>query len=125
MENKGRMIVNKEGILSQTNEVDITKFDKLVTLEGEVMEGRIVLQPLPQKEKTISGIIIPNGTGEFRCAVIIAYKDSKFKRGDVVALKLSDFPGGMPPMVDFLEERPCVILFESFIWYKYAFRFED
>ena len=125
MDTKGRMIVDKAGLLLQTNEIDITKFDKLVKLEGDAMEGKIILQPLPQKEVTISGIIIPNGTGEFRCAVIAAYKDSKFKRGDIILLKLSDFPGGMPPTVDFVEDKPCIILFESFIWYKYAFRFEE
>jgi hypothetical protein len=124
-EPKGRLAVNSEGLLAETNELDITKIDKLAKLEGEVQEGRIVLQPLPQKEKIIGGIILPGVLGEFRCAVITSYPNSKFKRGDVVALKLSDFPGGMPPQVDFLEGVPCTILFESFIWYKYAYRIED
>ncbi len=122
---KGRLAVDKDGLLAETNELDITKIDKLAKLEGEVSEGRIVLQPLPQKEKTIGGIILPNVLGEFRCAVITSHPTSKYKRGDVIALKMSDFPGGMPPQVDFLEGAPCTILFESFIWYKYAYRIED
>ena len=112
-------------MLAETNELDITKIDKLAKLEGEVSEGRIVLQPLPQKEKSIGGIILPTVLGEFRCAVMLSHSTSKYKRGDVVALKLSDFPGGLPPQVDFLEGIPCTILFESFIWYKYAYRIED
>ena len=128
---KGRLAVDKDGMLAETNELDITKIDKLAKLEGEVSEGRIVLQPLPQKEKTIGGIILPDVVGEFRCAVMCSHSTSKYKRGDVIALKLSDFPpslkypGGEPPRVDFLEGHPCVILFESFIWYKYAYRIED
>lgn len=121
----GRLGVAQDGSLVQTNELDITKIDKLAKLTGEVSEGRIVLQPLPQKEKVISGIILPSVLGEFRCAVICSHSTSKYKRGDVVALKLSDFPGGMPPQVDFLEGVPCTILYESFIWYKYSYRIED
>lgn len=124
-EAKGRLGVDKDGSLIETNELDITKIDKLAKLEGEVVEGRIVLQPLPQKEKTIGGIILPTVLGEFRCAVICAHPSSKYKRGDVIALKLSDFPGGIPPQVDFLEGHPCTILYESFIWYKYSYRIED
>ena len=122
---KGKLGVAGDGTLIETNELDITKIDKLAKLNGKVSEGRIVLQPLPQKEKTIGGIILPTVLGEFRCAVILSHPDSEYLRGDVVALKLSDFPGGMPPQVDFLEGNPCVILFESFIWYKYAYRIED
>lgn len=121
----GKLGVAQDGSLVQTNELDITKIDKLAKLTGEVSEGRIVLQPLPQKEKVISGIILPSVLGEFRCAVICSHSTSKYKRGDVVALKLSDFPGGMPPQVDFLEGVPCTILYESFIWYKYSYRIED
>lgn len=121
----GKLGVAQDGSLVETNELDITKIDKLAKLTGEVSEGRIVLQPLPQKEKVISGIILPSVLGEFRCAVICSYSTSKYKRGDVVALKLSDFPGGMPPQVDFLEGVPCTILYESFIWYKYSYRIED
>lgn len=122
---KGKLGVAADGTLIETNQLDITKIDKLAKMEGEVVEGRIVLQPLPQKEKVIGGIILPTVLGEFRCAVINAHPTSKYKRGDVVALKLSDFPGGIPPQVDFLEGHPCTILFESFIWYKYAYRIED
>jgi len=122
---KGKLGVSGDGTLIETNELDITKIDKLAKLNGKVSEGRIVLQPLPQKEKTIGGIILPTVLGEFRCAVILSHPDSEYLRGDVVALKLSDFPGGMPPQVDFLEGNPCVILFESFIWYKYDYRIED
>lgn len=121
----GKLGVAQDGSLVQTNELDITKIDKLAKLTGEVSEGRIVLQPLPQKEKVISGIILPSVLGEFRCAVICSHSTSKYKRGDVVALKLSDFPGGMPPQVDFLEGVPCTILYESFICYKYSYRIED
>jgi hypothetical protein len=124
-EPKGRLAVNPDGLLAETNELDIMKIDKLAELKGEVTEGRIVLQPLPQKEKTIGGIILPSVLGEFRCAVILAHPTSKYKRGDVVALKLSDFPGAIPPQVDFLEGNPCTILFESFIWYKYDYRIES
>jgi hypothetical protein len=122
---KGKLGVAGDGTLIETNELDITKIDKLAKLEGEVTEGRIVLQPLPQKEKVIGGIILPGVMGEFRCAVILSHSNSEYKRGDVVALKMSDFPGGMPPQVDFLEGTPCTILFESFIWYKYSYRIED
>lgn len=125
MKTLGKLGVDKDGMLAETNELDITKIDKLAKLEGEVSEGRIVLQPLPQKEKSIGGIILPSVLGEFRCAVMLSHSTSKYKRGDVVALKLSDFPGGLPPQVDFLEGIPCTILFESFIWYKYAYRIED
>lgn len=125
MKTLGKLGVDKDGMLAETNELDITKIDKLAKLEGEVSEGRIVLQPLPQKEKSIGGIILPSVLGEFRCAVMLSHSTSKYKRGDVVALKLSDFPGGLPPQVDFLEGVPCTILFESFIWYKYAYRIED
>lgn len=125
MKTLGKLGVDKDGMLAETNELDITKIDKLAKLEGEVSEGRIVLQPLPQKEKSIGGIILPTVLGEFRCAVMLSHSTSKYKRGDVVALKLSDFPGGLPPQVDFLEGIPCTILFESFIWYKYAYRIED
>lgn len=125
MKTLGKLGVDKDRMLAETNELDITKIDKLAKLEGEVSEGRIVLQPLPQKEKSIGGIILPTVLGEFRCAVMLSHSTSKYKRGDVVALKLSDFPGGLPPQVDFLEGIPCTILFESFIWYKYAYRIED
>lgn len=128
---KGRLSVAEDGKLVETNELDITKIDKLAKIEGNVTEGRIILQPLPRKEKTIGGIILPAAlNGEFRCAVIAAHSKSEYKRGDVVMLKLSDFPPGpngepYPPRVDFVEGNPCVILYESFIWYKYAYRIEE
>lgn len=125
MKHTGRLGVAQDGQLVETNELDITKIDKLAKLSGEVVEGRIVLQPLPQKEKVISGIILPAVLGEFRCAVVASHPKSIYKRGDVVALKLSDFPGGMPPQVDFLEGNPCTIVYESFIWYKYSYRIEE
>jgi hypothetical protein len=131
MEIKGRLGVDKTGGLVSTNELDVTKFDKLAVVKGEVMKDRIILQPLPAKEKTINGIILPSSlNGEFRCAVIASHEDSKFKRGDVVMLKLSDFPAGpdgqpYPPRVDFVEGNACVVLYESFIWYKYPYRIED
>lgn len=127
----GRLGVDNNGLLVDTNELDVTKFDKLAKVSGEVMKDRIVLQPLPAKEKKLNGIILPESlNGEFRCAVIAAHKDSSFKRGDVVMLKLSDFPPGpngqpYPPRVDFVEGHPCVVLYESFIWYKYSYRIED
>ena len=33
---KGRLAVNQEGMLAETNELDITKIDKLAELKGEV-----------------------------------------------------------------------------------------
>lgn len=131
MKTTGKLGIATDGSLIETNTLDITKFDKLAKVDGEVQESKIVLQPLPRQEKTINGIILPSAlNGEFRCAVIAAHANSKFKRGDVVMLKLSDFPPGKdgmpsPPMVDFVEGHPCTVLYESFIWYKYAYRIED
>lgn len=79
---------------------------------------------LPAKEKTVNGIFLPAASGELRAAVVKAHETSIYKRGDIVLLKSSDFPQGAPA-VDFVESNPLVILYESFIWYKYAERIED
>lgn len=124
MEPKGRLGVDKTGMLVETNQVDIAKMTELAKLKGEVMESKIVLQPLPAKETTVNGIILPASQNqEFRCAVLLTHPSSKFKRGDVVMLKQSDFPMALP--VDYCEGHATLVIFESFIWYKYDYRIED
>jgi len=122
----GRLGVAQDGSLVETNELDVAKFDKLFKVAGTPSEGRIVLQPLPTKEKTVSGIILP-GTSEleFRAAVVAVNPKSPYKRGDVVMLKTSDFYPAKNLPVDYCEGNPLLVMYESFIWYTYGYRIED
>lgn len=123
---KGRTVVGEDGLLKETNEIDVTKIDSLFRVDGTPSEGKIILQPLPAKEKTVSGIILPGASNlEFRAAVVASNPKSEYKRGDVVMLKTSDFYPATNLPVDYCEEKPVLVMFESFIWYKYAYRIED
>lgn len=123
-EKHGRLAIASDGELIKTNEIDINKLTTLAVVKGKVSKNRIVLQLLPAKESKINGIILPTAQGEMRAAVVCAHEESEFKRGDIVLLKSSDFPLGAP-MADYVEGHPCVVIYESFIWYKYDERIDS
>ncbi len=125
-EPKGKLEVDLNGNLVEGNKIDVAKMEKLIVVNGTPAKDRIVLQPLPAKEKTVSGIIIPGASNlEFRCAVVATNPDSIYKRGDVVMLKHSDFYPATNLPVDYCEANPLLLLYESFIWYKYDYRIES
>jgi hypothetical protein len=119
----GKLEVDKDGMLVEGKVINVETMDTLAKVEGSVSEGKIVLQPLAGKEQVVNGIILPAHSKEMKCGVIAAHENSKYKRGDVIMLKKTDFNYDLP--VDYCEGHATLMLYESMIWYKYGHRIED
>lgn len=113
---RSKLEINQDGILKETGkQLDVSKIDKLISVNFEPKNGWIVLQPLPDKETvTKSGLIIPGSKKEMKAAVIATKNDSEYKRGQVVMIDPAMF-GPNVPGVDYIEGEPTLMVPEHFI----------
>lgn len=90
MKEVNKLVVDQDGILKETGvkEVSVNDYTELVSINYEPKNDWLVLQPLPEKEKTLpSGIVIPGGSlKEFKCVIVASPTGSEYTRGQVVRL---------------------------------------
>jgi hypothetical protein len=111
MKETNKLIVGQDGILkdSGVKEVSVNDYEELLSINYEPKNDWLILQPLPEKEKTTSsGIIIPGGSlKEFKCVIVAAPVNSEYSRGQVVRLDPMMF-GQNGPRAEYIETQPFV-----------------
>jgi hypothetical protein len=121
MKTTDKLAVDKDGNLVPTGikTSSVEDFTQLNDFSNvEITNDEIILQPLPDKEVvTTSGIILPGKKAELLMIVAQAKPDSKYKRGQVVALNPQWFQQGI--FKDYVDNKECTIVPEASIRYVY------
>ena len=123
---KNKLAINQEGMLVETGkkEISVNSIIGLQEVNYEPAKFQVVVQMLPEKDvQTESGLILPASKKELKAVIVVASKETEYKRGQVVKLDGNMFikrdpMTGSPAVeipVDYIDDKPCLQIPEHFI----------